>query len=287
MRVGCITAFAWERYGERWADLLRAVDAEVVLPSRAAVLAEAERLDPGDGVVAWLARASLRALSGVDLVIVPALLPNTASGPGSAQDPWVVDLVTMLADAEPGAPQLIAVPAATGPAVEAAVIPVLTRVQRDAGRVRRAWDRYRVAALRPWRPNAAAGTARDARHVALAASPWWCGTGLAAALTRPGEVMVGQHQVDPEALRAEGWRWRGDINDADAETLGAVRRYARRGDVAGVRLVIDRASASQAWLQRRAGEIAGERLETVMLDEALAPEALIDALLPVDPSEPA
>lgn len=281
MRVGFITAFAWERYGPRWVELLRSVDAEVVLPTRGDVLAAGERLEVGDGLVAWFARASLRALSDVDLVVVPSFLGDGGARSGSAQDPWIADMAAMLAATE-RATVVHAVPSETGPAAERVVIPLLTRVQRDAGRARRAWDRHRIELLRPWSPPSGDRPRADAREVAFAASPWWCGARLADALARPGERMGGQHRTDPSALRAEGHRWLPGVGDPDAETLGAVRRFARRHEVAAVRLAYDPASAAQAWLVRRAREVAGDRLELVALDASPSLEALVDALLPVD-----
>ena len=280
MQIGVITAFAWERYGPTWVELLRSIDAEVVLAEPDEVIREASALDPDEGLVQWLARASLRALDGVDAVLTPRLLPEGVEGVGSAQDPWLADLPTMLARTESAAPLLLDVPIETGPAFESRAIALLTRVQRDAGRVRRAWDRHRVAAVRPWHPPRPPAARADLRHVAFAASPWWCHARVAEALTRPGEQLIGQHQVEPEALRAEGRRWRAELVDADAETLGAVRRFGRRGDVEGVRLVFDPGSASQAWLARRARELVGERVESVSLREVLEGEALVRALLP-------
>lgn len=280
MQIGVVTAFAWERFGPTWVELLRSIEAEVVLSDPDQVLAQAGGLDPSEGLVPWLARASLRSLAGVDAVLVPQLMPEGVGGPGSAQDPWVADLPTMLARVESAAPTVLSVPLETGPAVASQAIALLTRVQRDAGRVRRAWDRHRVAALRPWRPAAAPATPATLRRVALASSPWWCHERLARALTRPGEALVGQHREDPDGLRAEGRRWRADLVDPDAETLGAVRRFARRGDVAGVRLALDAGGAAQAWLARRAAELAADRVEPVSLLDQLGPEGAVRALVP-------
>ena len=282
VRVGFITPFVWERYGPLWVDLVRTLGADVATPQADAVLAASERLPREEGLLPLLARASLRALPDVDLVLVPRFLPEGSEGPGAGQDPWIVDLPAMLARAEPGGAAVVGIPAQTGPAVEGLVIPLLTRVLRDAGRVRRAWDQHRVAALRPWRPRPAPRVPAGARHVALAGAPWWCSERLAAALVRPGEHLGGQHQVDPADLRAEARRWRADLVDVDAEALGAVRRFARRADVASVRLLLDPASSSDAWLARRAADLAGERLEVAPLTDLLDLERLVRAVLPAD-----
>ncbi len=282
VRVGLVTPFSFERYGALWTDLLRALGAEVMLPGAEAVLGAAERLEPDQGLLPLLARATLRALPDVDLVLAPQLLLERSEGPGAGQDPWVVDLPTMLARAEPGAPPIVGVPAQTGPAVEPMAMALLTRIQRDAGRVRRAWEQHRVSALRPPRPKAVPATRAGVRRVALAGAPWWCAPGIAAALERPGEHLGGQPFVDPAELRSEGWRWRSDLVDSDAEALGAVRRFARRAEVDAVRLVLDPSSSAEGWLARRAAELAGSRLELLPLSEALDLEALLRATLPPD-----
>ena len=282
MRVGFLTPFLWERYGPRWVDLVRALGADVVTPAAEDVLAEAQRLSPEAGLLPLLARATLRALHDVDLVLAPRLLPEGSEGPGSGQDPWVADLPTMLARAEAGAASIAGIPAQTGPAVEAMVIPLLTRIQRDAGRARRAWDQHRVVASRPWRPSPAATPRSAAKQVAIAGAPWWCAPGIVTALARPGEYLGGQHQLDPATLRAEALRWRPDLVEADAEALGAVRRFARRADVDVVRLVVDPASAAEGWLARRAAELAGDRLELAWLPDVLDLEGLLRAALPPD-----
>lgn len=280
MRVGFLTSILWDRYGPTWQRLVAAVGAEPVLPEPEAVLRAGEALTPEDGWLPWLARATLRALGDVDAVVVPRLLPSGLEGAGSAQDPWVADLPALLARAEPGAAPLLAVPAETGADVEAAVIPLLTRLQRDAGRVRRAWAQHRSDALRPWRPAAAAHHAAGTRRVALVGAPWWCVDALARHLTGPGETLIGQHASDPAELRAEGRRWRADLNDVDAEVLGGVRRFARRSDVSTVRLIADDAAMADAWWSRRARTLAAERVEVATLAEAVDSETLVRLFVP-------
>jgi len=283
VRVGFLTTISWDRYGPFWQQLLSTVGVDVVLPEADAVVEAGATLDPADGLLAWLARATLRSLDQVDLVVVPRILPEGVAGPGSSQDPWVADLAGVLARAEPGAPGLVTVPAETGPAIEHEVIPLLLRLQPDAAQVRRAWAQHRSDALRPWRPATAPPPAAAGRRVALAGAPWWCQPRLAPALTRPGEVLVGQHQLDPADLRAEGRRWRADLNDVDAEVLGAVRRFARRADVDAVRLVVDGAGMADGWLARRALALAAERVEVSTLDSAMDREVLVRALVPGGP----
>jgi hypothetical protein len=282
VRVGLINTLSFERYGALWVDLLGALGAEVVLPDAEAVLKAGQVVSRDEGLLPLLARSSLRALRDVDLVLAPQLLTTRSEGPGAGQDPWVVDLPTMLARSEPGAPPIAAVPAQTGPSVEPMAMALLTRVQRDAGRVRRAWEQHRVSALRPARRKSAPANRAGTRRVALAGAPWWCAPGIAAALQGEAEDLSGQPRADPAELRAEGWRWRADLVDSDAEALGAVRRFARRGDVDVVRLLIDPASSADAWLGRRAAELAGQRLETLAVPAALEFEALLRAVLPPD-----
>ena len=287
MRVGFLTPILWDRYGPFWQRLVAAVGAEPVLPEPEAVLSAAETITPADGRLPWLARATLRALADVDAVVVPRLLPSGVQGGGSAQDPWVADLPALLERAEPGAATLIAVPAETGPEVEGAVIPVLTRLQPDAGRVRRAWAQHRSEALRPWRPAPVAPARADGRRIALVGAPWWCVDALARHLTAPGETLVGQHASDPAELRAEGRRWNRVLNDVDAEVLGGVRRFARRSDVAAVRMITDDAAMADAWWSRRARGLAAERVELTTLADAVDPEALVRLLVPGGQRPPA
>ena len=283
MRVGFLTTISWDRYGPFWHQLLSSVGVDVVLPEADAVVEAGASLDPADGLLGWLARATLRSLDEADLVVVPRFLPEGVGGPGSSQDPWVADLAAVLARAEPAAPGLVTVPAETGLEVEHDVIPLLTRVQPDAGKVRRAWAQHRSDGLRPWRPASAAAPPTGGRRVALAGAPWWCQPRLAAALTGPGEVLLGQHQLDPADLRAEGRRWRADLNDVDAEVLGAVRRFSRRADVDAVRLVVDGAGMADGWLARRARALADDRVEVTTLDSVMDREALVRALVPGGP----
>ncbi len=280
VRVGFVNTVLWERYGPFWADLLRAAGAEVVVPSGDDVIAAAADVPADEGWMPLLARASLRALRDVDLVLVPRLAPEDQQGPGAAQDPWVMDVGAMLARSEPGRATVRAVPADLGPGVEAVAIPLLTRIVGEVGRVRRVWEQFRVAAQQPWRPRQRAVAAGGDRFVAVAGAPWWCTPSVAAALARPGERIGGQHEVAPAELRAEARRWRADLVDPDAEALGAVRRFARRGDVQAVRLVIDPARAADAWLARRARELAGTRVEPVALDEVVALAELVRMLVP-------
>lgn len=280
VRVGFVTTVLWERYGPFWVDLLRAAGAEVVLPSADDVAAAAATVPADEGWMPLLARASLRALPDVDLVLVPRLAPEDEQGPGSAQDPWVMDVGAMLARSEPGRAAIRSVPAETGPGVEAVAIPLLTRVVGEVGRVRRVWEQFRVAAQRPWRPRTGAALGASAPVVAFAGAPWWCTSALVAALARPGERVGGQHEVAPSELRAEARRWRTDLLDPDAEALGAVRRFARRGEVDVVRLLVDPARAADAWVARRAHELAGARVEPVALDQVVTLADVIRALVP-------
>ena len=280
MRVGFVNTVLWERYGPFWFELLRAAGAEVVLPSADDVVAAAADVTADEGWLPLLARASLRALPDVDLVLVPRLLPEEHQGPGSAQDPWVMDLAAMLARSEPGRAAFQAVPAEMGAGVEAVAIPLLTRLVGEVGRVRRVWGQFRVAAQQPWRPRTRTAPGSGGRYVAVAGAPWWCAPKLVAAVARPGERVGGQHEVAPSELRAEARRWRADLVDPDAEALGAVRRFARRGDVEAVRLLVDPARAADAWLARRARELAGARVEQVALDEVIALADLVRVLVP-------
>jgi hypothetical protein len=61
--------------------------------------------------------------------------------------------------------------------------------------------------------------------------------------------------------------------------LGAVRRYARSAAVGRLRMLVDGASGSDAWLARRAREIVPQRLDVVDVRDLAESERLVAALL--------
>jgi hypothetical protein len=267
VRVGFVTSILWERFGPSWVALLADVGADVVVPGGAEV-AEAlgdRHLASVTGSLPRLAVAAAVACHPVDLLVVPALMGSRDGGPGAAQDPWLADLPAMVGRALPGGPPVVAVPVERGPHVDQVVIPVLTRVNRDAGIARRAWERHRRSLQTPWRavaaPVVAAGVAGP--RVALVGHAWWLHGGGAALVAAGAQRVTGQQRLVPEEARVEGRRVRPDLADIDAEVIGAARRFARSADVDVVRLVVDTTAPTAAWLERRVREVAGRSLEVV------------------------
>jgi hypothetical protein len=109
--------------------------------------------------------------------------------------------------------------------------------------------------------------------------PWWITPDTVRLAVRPGERASAPFELDAVALRDEGRRLDPSLVDTDAEVLGAVRRYARSAAVARLRMLIDPAAGSDAWLARRAQEIVPHRLEVVDVRDLTEPDRLLAALL--------
>jgi hypothetical protein len=284
VRVGFVTPLLWERFGPPWVSLVADVGAEVVLPTPERIVAALDdpHLERVEALAPRIAVAAAVACGDVDLLVVPELLAHRDGGRGSAQDPWVADLPTMIGRALPGGPGVIGVPVERGPHVANVVMPLLMRVNRDAGVVRRAWERRRRELETPWkgRGTTRAAAPADGPRVALVGPPWWLAPGALAILGRGAGTLVGQFQLDPEDARAEGRRVRDDLVDPDAEAIGAARRFARQAEVDAVRLAVDGRSATAGWLERRVREVAPRGLEVVSVDELADAAAWVGALTP-------
>ncbi|MBA2667235.1 MAG: hypothetical protein H0U69_09420 [Trueperaceae bacterium] len=273
MRVGFVTPLLWERFGPPWVGLIADLGADVVVPGpeEVALALEDARPSAALALAPRLAVAAAVACGPVDLIVVPELIAARDGGRGAAQDPWVADLPAMVARALPGGPGVLRVPVEPGPLVAAAAMPVLMRVNRDAGTVRRAWERRRRELETPWRRPGGShghGPARSAAdtegpRVALVGPPWWLTEGGVALAGAGARSLTGQHHLDPEEARAEGRRVTPDLVDPDAEVVGAARRFARQREVDVVRLVVDASSTTAPWLERRVREVAGRNVEVV------------------------
>jgi hypothetical protein len=271
MRVGFVTRLLWDRYGPFWRRLLDAAGAETLVaePERRAALASDPRLDVIAGRAFREAAAEALALAACDRIVVPELNPGYAGTRGSAQDPFVADFPGALAQAVPGLPGLLAVPAdLADDAVEGRAVALLSRIVPSPGAVRRVWQTHRADA-RPPRP---AGLPPDggsgARTVALVGQPWHLGGDAERWAGRGGERLLSAARIAPAEARAEGWRIDPKLAPSDAEALGAVRRLARRPGVDVVRMIVDPSSGADAWLERRARELAARRpFETIDLAE--------------------
>lgn len=271
MRVGFLTTVLWQRYGPPWAAMVADLGAEVVLPDPEAVVQALDdpRAATAPSLLPRLCLAALAACGPCDLVVAPSLVDLEDGGPGSAQDPWIASLPEALERATPGAAAVLGVPGEGGPAVERAVMPALTRIHRDVGLARRAWERRRAALSRPLPRRPASPRVLDpgGRRVALVAHPWWLTPGGVELAGRGAGTVVGQHLLEPGEAREEGLRARADLVAPDAEAVGAARRFGRQGDVDVVRLLVDPDAPTSGWLERRVREVAGRKLEVVALTE--------------------
>jgi hypothetical protein len=281
VRVGFLTHLLWDRYGPFWSTLARAAGAEVVVAGPDEVV---ERLgDPrvrvAPAIAFRVAIAAALALEEVDLLVVPRLNPGDGGGRGAGQDPWVADLPTMMERSVHGLPALWPVDADLLRPVETNAVTFLRRLTSDTGLTRRAWSQHRAEARPPRRSAAGPAGAQGTTTVAVVGQPWWITPDTVRLALRPGERASAPFEADPAALREEGRRLDPSLVDTDAEALGAVRRYARSAAVARVRLLIDPAAGSDAWLARRAQEIVGQRLEVVDVRDLADGERLVAALL--------
>lgn len=276
MRVGFVTRLLWDRYGPFWLRLLGAAGAEVTLadPERVAGALGDPRVEAVSGAAFRRAAAEAIALSACERIVVPDLNAGYAGSRGSAQDPFVADFPEALARAVPGLPPLAAVPAELdAPGLEGVAVALLSVVSPSPGSVRRVWQTHRADA-RPPRPGGAtpARLPPATATVALVGQPWHLSEAIRARLERPGERLLSAHQLAPADLREEGRRADPGLAPSDAEALGAVRRFARRGGVARVRMVVDPTSGADAWLERRARALVRRRpFETVPLPEPDVP----------------
>lgn len=282
MRVGFVTRLLWDRYGPFWRRLLSSVGADVVLPEAEEVArwADDDRLDAVSGVAFREAAAQAIALAACDRIVVPHLNPGYEGARGSAQDPFVADFPGALAQVIPGLPGLLAVPAELNlDRIEGRAIEVLTLVAPSSAQVPRAWQTHRADARPPRAPGLPPDVAGGAsRTVALIGQPWHLAPKAERRYGARAERLVAASRFAPGELREEGWRIDPKLAPTDAEALGAARRLGRRPGVDRVRMIVDRSSGADAWLERRAREQVRHRFEVV----ELAPDAS-----PSGPDEPA
>lgn len=279
MRIGFVTRLLWERWGPFWSRLLHAAGAEIVAPDPARL--EQASQDPRLGAVSGrafrAAAAEAIALSGCERLIVPDPNFGYDGARGSAQDPFVADFPGALAQAVPGLPPLLAVPAdLSSPGTESLAISILSTVSPAPGTVRRVWQTHRADLRTPRAPGlGAATTPTTSSTIALVGQPWHLDERLRDRLEGRGEHLVSAHQLDPAALRDEGWRVDDKLAPTDAEALGAVRRFARRPGIAGVRMVVDPESGADEWLARHARSLVRRPFEIVELPERAVPPVAV------------
>ncbi len=271
MRIGFVTRLLWDRYGPFWRRLLDAAGAETVVadPERVAALANEARLDVVAGRAFREAAAEALALSGCDRIVVPELNPGYAGTRGSAQDPFIADFPGALAQGIPGLPGLLAVPAdLEDDAVEGRAIAILSLVVPSTGAMRRVWQTHRADARRPRPAGLPPEGGSGSRTIALVGQPWHLHGEVERLAGRGSERLLSAGRIAPAEARAEGWRIDPKLAPTDAEALGGVRRLARRPGVDVVRMIVDASSGADAWLERRAREVASRRpFETIDLTE--------------------
>ncbi len=282
VRVGFVTQLLWPRYGGFWRQLVEASGAETVFPTL-----EGVRGALADQHVQGIATASFRLAAAqavslaeqVDWLVVPMLNSESASARGGAQDPFIADFPSALANAVPGLPVIKPVPAALALGLEPGAVELIRGLVRDAAQVARVWGRVRAQA-KPARLPAVNWDYRpgELATVALIGQPWLHNDELTRSVTRTGEHLVPQHRLDAAALREEGLRLDPQLIDTDAETLGAARMAARRASVDRIRLVVDAASGADAWLVRRVEKVAHKAVEVVSVQDALAGRDAVDTL---------
>lgn len=266
MRVGFVTNLLWDRYGPFWVGLLEAAGAEVRRPDpeRVRKVWDDPRLDVVAGTAFRRAVAEALALAGCDRIVAPALNPGYEGSRGSAQDPFVARFPEALAQAVPGLPPVVAVPAdLEAPGLAPLAIDTLQMVAPGPAAVRRVWQTHRASARPPRPPGGMPVAPPSTDVVALVGQPWSLNEGVERALQGPGELVVSAARFPPRALREEGTRIEAGLAPTDAEALGAVRRFARSGTVTRVRMVVDPASGADAWLARRAQAWVRRPFETV------------------------
>ncbi|MEX2502841.1 MAG: hypothetical protein WD336_10740 [Trueperaceae bacterium] len=269
MRIGFVTTLLWDRYGPFWDRLARAAGADVVAADveRTTQASTDHRLEAVSGRAFRRAAAEAIALAASsDRIVVPDLNPGYDGSRGSAQDPFVADLPNALRQAVPGLPPIVGVPAdLADPGMETIAGRFLAEIAPPA-ELRRLWQTHRADA-RPPRPSTAPTAWRpsDATTVALVGQPWHLSDAVRDRLEGPAERLISAHRTSPADLRAEGWRADAGLAPTDAEALGAVRRFARRGGVVRIRMVTDPESGADAWLARKASGIVRRPFETVEL----------------------
>ncbi|MDR9390960.1 MAG: hypothetical protein RI554_02925 [Trueperaceae bacterium] len=280
MRVGFVRSLLWHRYGPFWARLLAAADADVVDAEPDAVAAAwvDPRVAEVPGLAFRRAAAEALALSGADLLVVPSVNAGYEGARGGAQDPFVADLPGALAQILPGLPPLVAVPTdLDADAVETTAISLLGRVNPSAGLVRRAWQTHRADAHPPPAPGLPGPRDGARAAVGWVGQPWHHAPTDARVApgvrTEAGERVLAMYALPPAELRAEGWRVDPKLAPSDAEVLGAVRRLARRPDVARFVVEVDPTSGADAWLARKVRSLARRDVEEVAVTDRFTPEA--------------
>lgn len=282
VRVGFVTQLLWSRYGRFWRELVESAGGEAVFASEEgarAALSDAAIAEVPTAAFKLAAAQALALAEEVDLLLLPRLNPESALTRGGAQDPWIADFPQRLRSALTGLPSVRAVPALLDEQVESSAVELLQTMLHDPAQVRRVWGRLRPTVKPPSLP-AVSWSFRpgELTTVAVLGQPWLLNDRLVSAMTKPGEHVVAQHRLDPVELRREGLLIDERLISTDAEVLGAARLGARRAPVARLRLVVDAASGSDAWLAKRVGAAVHKPVEVVTVQDALGGADPVDTL---------
>ena len=277
MRVGFITQLLWSRYGRFWVSLLNGIGAEPQFATVEQVTetVQDERLAQIPGLSFRLAAAQALALQGCDFIVAPELNFGDTPARGGGQDPWIASFPDALASTLSGLPQVIGVPATLETDLQPLVLERLLPLSRDPAQVRRVWERTKGSVKPPRYPSLRwTRTPSETTTVGLLGQPWLLTDKLVETLKTEETHLVSQHQLDPETLRAEGWRLESRLSPTDAEVLGAARYLGRRGSVERLRLLVDKTSGSDAWLQTQVKRLVHKPLTVSYLQDVLTEEAL-------------
>ena len=281
MRVGFITQLLWSRYGRFWVSLLDGIEAEPQFATVEQVTetVQDERLAQIPGLSFRLAAAQALALQGCDFIVAPELNPGETVARGGGQDPWIASFPDALASTLSGLPPVISVPATLQMDLKTELQPLvlerLLPLSRDPAQVRRVWERTKGSVKPPRYPSPRwTRTPSETATVGLLAQSWLLTDKLVETLKTEETHLVSQHQLEPETLRAEGWRLESRLSYTDAEVLGAARYLGRRGSVERLRLLVDKTSGSDAWLQTQVKRLVHKPLTVSYLQDVLTEEAL-------------
>ena len=277
MRVGFITQLLWSRYGRFWGSLLDGIGAE---PQFATIEQVTETVQDGrlaqiPGLSFRLAAAQALALQGCDVIVAPELNPGETVARGGGQDPWVASFPDALASTLSGLPPVISVPATLQGDLQPLVLERLLPLSRDPAQLRRVWERTKGSVKPPrYLSPRWTRTPSETTTVGLLGQPWLLTDKLVETLHGEETHLVSQHLLDPEALRDEGWRLDARLSATDAEVLGAARYLGRRGSVGRLRLLVDKTSGADNWLQTQVTRLVHKPLTVTYLQDVLTEETL-------------
>lgn len=277
MRIGFLKTLLYSRYGDFWLALARDAGAEPVFADPEDVLRHsAGNLAaevPASGF--RLATAEALALAHCDIIVVPGLNYGLESTRGGGQDPWVSDFPEALA-ATSGLRNIFAVPAWLDPSMTDLVVTFLQQLRSDGWRTRMIMERHR-SRLTPRAgglpPQVRPGTA------GVIAQPWIAELRPELLLPEDGERRLGQAVLDPALLQKEGALVQDGLLRSDAEVLGAVRWFSRRGGFSKLTFVTDDGSAPDSWLLRQAERVSHKPVTAVNLSELISETEHLSGLL--------